>query len=87
MKKHKVWIISVTVFLTQVFSCRQKNVDAKAVQLISHWQKWNSHWQFSKNCIFSNIQLKIVVNTLPPFKKLVKRLTNTEEKNIKHHIT
>ena len=30
----------------------------------------NSCLQFSKNCIFSNIQLKGVVNWLPPFKNL-----------------
>ena len=27
-------------------------------------------WQFSKNCNFPNIQLKGVVNKLPPFKNL-----------------
>ena len=26
--------------------------------------------KFSKNCIFPNIQLKVVVNRLPPFKNL-----------------
>ena len=56
-----------SVFLTQIISCRQKNADAKVVLSISHW---NSHWQFSKNCIFPNIQLKGVVNRLPPFKNL-----------------
>ena len=39
-------------------------------QMISRQQKWNSRWQFSKNCIFPNIQLKGVVNRLPPFKNL-----------------
>ena len=59
-----------TVFLTQFISHWQKNADAKVVLSISHWQKWNSCWQFSKNCIFPNIQLKGVVNRLPPFKNL-----------------
>ena len=54
------------VFLTQVILPRQKNVDAKVVQSISRWQKWNLHQQFSKNCIFPNIQIKGVVNMLPP---------------------
>ena len=54
------------VFLTQVILPRQKNVDAKVVQSISRWQKWNLRQQFSKNCIFPNIQIKGVVNILPP---------------------
>ena len=39
-------------------------------EIISRRQKWNSRRQFSKNCIFPNIQLKGVVNRLPPFKNL-----------------
>ena len=54
-----------------VISRRQKNADAKAVQSISRRRKWNSSRQFSKNCIFPNIQLKGVVNTWPPFKNLL----------------
>ena len=61
--------LPTTVFLTQIISRRQKNADAKVVLLISLRQKWNSPRQFSKNCIFPNIQLG-VVNRLPPFKKL-----------------
>ena len=61
---------SYTVFLTQIISCRQKNADVKAVLSISRQQKWNSRRQFSKNYIFPNIQLKGVVNRLPPFKNL-----------------
>ena len=41
-----------------------KNADAEVVLSISHQQKWISRWQFSKNCIFPNIQLKGVVNRL-----------------------
>ena len=59
-----------SVFLTQIISRRQKNADAKVVLSISYRQKWNLHQQFSKNCIFPNIQLKDVVNRLPPFKNL-----------------
>ena len=58
------------VFLTRILSCRQKNADAKVSLSISCQQKWNLHQQFSKNCIFPNIQLKGVVNRLPPFKNL-----------------
>ena len=58
------------VFLTQIISRRQKNADAKVALSISRRQKWNSRRQFSKNCIFPNIQLKGVVNRLPPFKNL-----------------
>ena len=58
------------VFLTQIISRRQKNFDAKVVQWISRRQKWNLRRQFSKSCIFANIQLKGVVNRLPPFKTL-----------------
>ena len=61
--------LPTTVFLTQIISRRLKNADAKVVLLISRRQKWNSPRQFSKNCIFPNIQLG-VVNRLPPFKKL-----------------
>ena len=58
------------VFLTQIVSRRQKNADAKVPLSISRQQKWNSHGQFSKNCIFPNIHLKGVVNRLPSFKNL-----------------
>ena len=61
---------SYTAFLTQIISRRQKNADAKVVLSISSRQKWNSRRQFSKNYIFPNIQLKGVVNRLPPFKNL-----------------
>ena len=47
-----------------------KNADAKVVLSISRRQKWNLRRQFSKNCIFLNIQLEGVVNRLPPFKNL-----------------
>ena len=60
----------IAVFLTQIISHRQKNADAKVASSISHWQKWNSRRQFSKNCIFPNIQLKGVVNRSPLFKNL-----------------
>ena len=57
-------------FLTQIISRWQKNADAKVASSISRWQKWNSRRQFSKNCIFPNIQFKGVVSRLPPFKNL-----------------
>ena len=60
-----------SVFLTQIISRRQKNANAKVALSISRRQKWKSHRQFSKNCIFPNIQLKGVVNKLLRFKKLV----------------
>ena len=60
----------LAVFLTQIISRLQKNADAKVVLSISRRQKWNLRRQFSKNCIFPNIQLKGVVNRLPPFKNL-----------------
>ena len=47
-----------------------KNADAKVVLSILRRQKWNSRRQFSKNCIFPNIELKGVVNISPPFKNL-----------------
>ena len=59
-----------SVFLTQIISRRQKNADVKVALSISRRQKWKSRRQFSKNCIFPNIQLKGVVNRLPPFKNL-----------------
>ena len=62
--------IDIAVFPTQIISRRQKNADAKVVLSISRRQKWNSRRQFSKNCIFPNIQLKGVVNRLLPFKNL-----------------
>ena len=52
------------VFLTQIISRQQKNADAKVALSILRRQ-------FSENCIFPSIQLKGVVNRLPPFKKLV----------------
>ena len=59
------------VFPNQITSGRQKNAQAKVVQSISRRQKWNSRQQFFlKNSIFPNIQLKGVVNRLPPFKNL-----------------
>ena len=58
------------VFLTQIISRWQKKADMKVVFSISRQQKWNLHRQFSKNCNFPNIQLKGVVNRLPPFKNL-----------------
>ena len=60
----------MTVFLTQIISRRQKNADGKVALSISRRKKWNSRRQFSKNCIFPNIQLNGVVNRLPPFKNL-----------------
>ena len=63
-------LISGTVFLTQIISHRQKNADAKVALLISRWQKWKLRRQFSKNCIFPNIQLKGVANKLLQFKNL-----------------
>ena len=59
-----------SVFLTQIISRRQKNADAEVALSISHRQKWNSRRQFSKNCIFPNIQLNGVVNRLLQFKNL-----------------
>ena len=58
----------LTVFLNQIISRWQKNADTKVASSISRRQKWNSCRQFSKNCIFPNIQLKGVVNRLSPFK-------------------
>ena len=65
-----VLILTYSVLLTQIISRQQKNADAKVVLSISRRQKWNSRRQFSKNCIFLNIQLEGVVNRLPPFKDL-----------------
>ena len=59
-----------SLFLTEIISRRQKNTDEKVALSISRRQKWNSRGQFSKNCIFPNIQLNGVVNRLPPFKNL-----------------
>ena len=59
-----------TVFLTQIISRQRKNACAKNALSISRRQKWNVRWQFSKSCIFPNIQLNSVVNRLPPFKNL-----------------
>ena len=79
LKEWRFWYLKLTgdfplyflpVFLTQVISRRQKNADAKVALSISRRQKWNSRRQFSKNCIFLNIQLKGVVNRLPPIKNL-----------------
>ena len=60
----------LTVFLNQIISRQQKNADTKVASSISRQQKWNPCRQFSKNCIFPNIQLKGVVNRLPLFKNL-----------------
>ena len=62
--------IIIPVFLTQIISRQQKNADAKVALSISRQQKWNLCRQFSKNYIFPNIELKGVVNRLPPFKNL-----------------
>ena len=59
-----------SVFQTQIISRRQKNADTKVALLISRGQKWKSRRQFSKNCIFPNIQLKGVANKLLQFKNL-----------------
>ena len=67
---HFAHLSEVSVFLTQIISRQQKNADAKVVLSISRRQKWNLHRQFSKNCIFPNIQLKGVVKRLTPFKNL-----------------
>ena len=81
----------ITVFLTQMISHRQENAGAKVVYWISHWQKWNSRQQFSKNCIFPNIQLKGAVNRLPSFKNLSDHtsrfLWDNDNRKIKHYIT
>ena len=68
--KRGLELITSPVFLTQIISRQQKNANAKVALSISSQQKWNSHQQFSKNCIFPNIQLNGVVNRLPPFKNL-----------------
>ena len=57
-------------FNSNSFMSAKKNADAKVALSISCRQKWNLHQQFSKNCIFPNIQLKGVVNRLPPSKNL-----------------
>ena len=62
-------LILLAVFVTQIISRWQKNTNAKVVPSISCRQKWDSRRQFSKKCIFPNIQLN-VVNRLPPFKIL-----------------
>ena len=59
-----------SVFLTQIISRRQKNANAKVALSISRRQKWKSRWQFSKNRIFPNIQLKGAANKLLQFKNL-----------------
>ena len=51
-------------------SHQQKIADVKVALSTSHWQKWNSRQQFSKNCIFPNVQLKGIVNRLLPFENL-----------------
>ena len=61
-----VYIIDLVAILTKLGMI----IAIFLTQMISRQQKWNSHWQFSKNCIFPNIQLKGVVNRLPPFKNL-----------------
>ena len=47
-----------------------KNADTKVVLSISHWKNGIHISNFQKKCIFPNIQLKGVVNRLPPFKNL-----------------
>ena len=64
------YFLLLSVFLTQIISCWQKNADAKVALSISRRHQWNLHRQFSKISIFPNIQLKGVVNRLPPFKNL-----------------
>ena len=59
-----------SVFLTQIISRWQKNANAKVALSISRRQKWKSRWQFSKNRIFPNIQLKGAANKLLQFKNL-----------------
>ena len=54
---------TLTILVTQIMSRRQKNADVKVLYSISRRQ-------FSKKFLFPNIQLKGVVNRLPPFKKL-----------------
>ena len=60
------------------------------VQSVSHWQKWNSCQQLSKNCISPNIQLKGVVKRLPPFKILSDHTNSSlmgyDNRKIKHYI-
>ena len=62
--------MAITVFLTQIISCQQKNADAKVALSISRRKKWKLHLQFSKNRILPNIQLKGVANKLLQFKNL-----------------
>ena len=64
------YFLLLSVFLTQIISCQQKNADAKVALSISCQRKWNLRRQFSKISIFPNIQLKGVVSRLPPFKNL-----------------
>ena len=59
-----VYIIDLVAILTKLGMI----IAIFLTQIISRQQKWNSHRQFSKSCIFPNIQLKGVVNRLPPFK-------------------
>ena len=66
----KKGLVKATVFVTQIISRRQKNANAKVLYPISQKQKWNSRRQFSKHCVFPNIQLKGVVNRLTPFKNV-----------------
>ena len=61
------------VFLTQIISRQQKNADAKVALSISRRKKWKSRRQFSKSCIFPNLQLKGVANKLLQFKNLFDR--------------
>ena len=80
------------VFVTQIISRWQKNADAKVVLSTSRQQIWNLCWQFSKICIFPNIQLKGVVNRLPPFKDCsdhtsIFLMEYNDNRKIKHHIT
>ena len=65
--------VAVVLYSTQIISRQQKNADAKVALSISRRKKWKSRRQFSKSCIFPNLQLKGVVNKLLQFKNLFDR--------------
>ena len=56
--------LSNSNYFTSAKKCRCESC------IISRWQKWNCLWQFFEKYIFPNIQLKGVLNRLPPFKNL-----------------
>ena len=58
-------LIKITVFLTKLFHAGNKMLMQK---LYNRFHIGKNGIRVSKNCIFSNIQLKGVVNRLPPFK-------------------